>query len=168
MFSDVGTSSTAPRRLVATFINVRDMDPMVRSPEMRSLYVVRINSRWNLIVEPVAIERVRATNLIAPPAILNQRVERKDLVGAPRATHRQAGGYEVQTAAHSSDEPTPRKTPEEFLFLLTGNSHGADQFPRAYGALAAHLHESEEEAFLGTERPFHRCILFQATGPENR
>jgi hypothetical protein len=56
------------------------------------------------------------------------------------------------------------KTPEKFLFLLTGNPHRADQFARAHGALAAHLHESEEEAFLGAERPFHRRILFYATG----
>jgi hypothetical protein len=37
MFSDVVISSTAPRRSLATFINVSDMEPMVRSAEIRLL-----------------------------------------------------------------------------------------------------------------------------------
>jgi hypothetical protein len=94
-------------------------------PISRDSNVVGINSGWNLIVESVAIERVRATDLIAPPrssiSVLSARTSSG--LHEPPTGRRDVRG--TDRAAHLSDEATPRKAPEKFLFLLTGNPHGA-------------------------------------------
>jgi len=94
-------------------------------PLSRDPIVVGVNSGWNLIVESVAIERVRATDLIAPPrssiSVLSARTSSG--LHEPPTGRRDVRG--TDRAAHLSDEATPRKAPEKFLFLLTGNPHGA-------------------------------------------
>jgi hypothetical protein len=90
---------------------IRDLDEgQVDGPDRaltRDAVVVSVDPVGYPLVVAVAIESIGAADLVAAVAVLDQRVDRQDLVGCPRAAERQPGRNEVEAAPYPRDHSFP-------------------------------------------------------------